>query len=426
MTNLRKSVAAILAASLFAFPASPQSAPGAEVDSWEVSVREMDPVMRDRISSTMREFNGSADDRGVIAEIGQAVGFGLVASAVDVIVSETFNLVQMRKRQKREWMEMIQRENNYTDSITSIRGLKDFYARNSELGALDPSDINFNGIEIRGIRNGHEVIYMACSIDRSRLDNLFRHSKFNLVLDTLAFYPYSCHLPNVAANGIRVMKEIKKGKAEVKGDTIVRPGGNGFSFDDRENLRVGIDFDISSSWINEAVQVHRDVELGKFRLSVNIPDNVTAYKYSRSAEIARAEKLPEAERQAFLARNLVNVEGECFVVPRSFMPLDNGKRMWGTGEYNIKVKVREQCSFDPDSEKAKRWREDYSRMRKMQNRSNEVREYFETLWNQQGMNIVKTSYRTAISTGLKHYGLMAPSSGGAAPAAAKQKAAQQK
>lgn len=90
------------------------------------------------------------------------------------------------------------------------------------------------------------------------------------------------------------------------------------------------------------------------------------------------------------------------------------------------MKVREQCSFDPDSEKAKRWREDYSRMRKMQNRSNEVREYFETLWNQQGMNIVKTSYRTAISTGLKHYGLMAPSSGGAAPAAAKQKAAQQK
>lgn len=411
MISLRKLISGVLLASL----TLPQAAaatvtPGAEVDSWEVSVREMDPAMRSRISSTMKELDGSPADRGVIAEIGKAVGLGLVAGAVDVIVQETFNLAQMRKRQKREWMEMIERENNYTDSITSIRGLKDFYARNSELGALDPSDINFNGIEIRGMRNGKEVIYMSCSIDRSRIENLFRHSKFNLVLDTLAFYPYSCHLPNVAANGIRIMREVKKGKAEIKGDSIVRPGGNGFSFEDRENLRVGIDFSLSSSWINEAVQVHKDVELGEFRLSVDIPDNVRVYTYSRAAELAKAEALPETERDAFLARNLVNVEGECFVVPRSFMPLDNGRRMWGTGEYNIKVKVREQCSFDPESEKARKWREDYSRMRKMQNRSSEVREYFETLWNQQGLNIVKTSYKTAITTGLKHYGL----SGGAA------------
>ncbi|MDE6277055.1 MAG: hypothetical protein K2M06_03005 [Muribaculaceae bacterium] len=404
---IQNKITAVLLGLALALPVVPMRAQASqEVDSWEVSVKEMDPHMRERISSTMRELNGTADDRGVLAEIGQAVGFGLVGGAVDVLVSETINLAKMRQRQKKEWMEMIERENNYTDSITSIKGLKDFYAKNSELGALDPSDINFNGIEIRGMRNGREVIYMSCSIDRSRLDNLFRHSKFNLVLDTLAFYPYSCHLPNVAANGIRVMKELKKGKATVAGDTILRPGGNGFSFDDRENLRVGIDFDLSSSWINEAVQVHRDVELGNFRLSVNIPDNVTRYTYSRNEVLADAERLPESERAAYLARNLVNVEGECFVVPRSFMPLDNGKRMWGTGEYNIKVKVKEQCSFDPDSEKARKWREDYSRMRKMQNRSSEVREYFETLWNQQGMNIVKNSYKTVLTTGLKHYKLM--------------------
>ncbi len=397
---------AILAAAVMLPSAKVGAQSASEVDTWEVSVKEMDPHMRDRISSTMRELKGTADDRGLISEIGQAVGFGLVSSAVDVLVSETINLAQIRKRQKREWQAMIDKENNYTDSITSIKGLKDFYAKNSELGALDPSDINFNGIEIRGMRNGKEVIYMACSIDRSKLDNLFRHSKFNLVLDTMAFYPYSCHLPNVAANGIRVMKEIKKGKSYIDGDTILRPGGNGFSFDERENLRVGIDFDLTSSWINEAVQVHRDVELGNFKISVNIPDNVTRYTYSRSEVLDKAESLPESERRAFLAANLVGVEGECFVVPRSFMPLDNGKRMWGTGEYNIKVKVREQCSFAPGSEKARKWREDYARMRKMQNRSSEVQEYFETLWNQQGMNIVKSSYKTVLTTGLKHYKLM--------------------
>lgn len=382
-----------------------------QVDSWEVKIREMDPSTRQTITSTMKELKGTSDDRGILAEIGQAVGLGLSSSLIEIIVSETFNLAQMRKKQKREWMEMIEKENNYTDSITNIKGLKDFYSQNSSIGPLDPSNINFNGIEIRGMRDGNEVIYMSCSIDRSKLDNLFNHSKFNLVLDTMAFYPYSCHLPNVAANGIKIMHDVKKGKADVKDNEIIRPGGNGFSFDDRENLKVGIDFDLSSSWINEAVQVHRDVKLGDFKISVNIPDNVLEYNYSRSGTIAAANELPEAERNNYLENNLIQVEGESFVVPRSFMPLDNGTRMWGTGEYNINVKVKEQCSFDPNSEKAKNWRKDYSRIRKMQKRSSEVREFFETLWKQKGMDIVKTSYKTALTTGLGHISTMGKSAG---------------
>ena len=401
-----------------------RSGKGVPVDSWEVSIREMDPEMRDRISGTMAELKGTDEDRGLISEIGQAVGFGLISSAVDIIVTETFNLAQMRKRQKAEWMRMIERENNYTDSITSIKGLKDFYTAPSMRGALDPSDINFDGIEIRGIRNGSEVIYMSCSIDRTRLDNMFRHSKFNLVIDTLAFYPYQCHLPNVTANGIRIMKDLKKGHAQVEGDSIVRPGkgGNGFSFDERKNLNVGIDFAISSSWINEAVQVHKDVELGRFQFSISIPDPVGVYTYSRAEKMAQAQHIKdENERQTYLASALLPVEGDCFVVPRSYMPLDNGRRMWGTGEYNIKVKVRESCRFNTESEKAKHWRDDYKRMRKMQNRSGEVQEYFQTLWNQNGLNLVKASYKTAINTGLTHYGLTA--SGAAAQKAQKAAAA---
>lgn len=373
---------------------------GRPADRWEVSIRQMPPEIRAEITETMDRLNGSEEDRGIIADVGHAVGMGIISGLVDAVVTETFNLANYRKKQKREWMKMIQNENNYTDSITSIRGLKDFYNANSRRGALDPSDINFDGIEIRGIRNGQEVIYMSCSIDRDRLEHMFRHSKFNLVLDTLAFYPYQCHLPNVTANGIRTMKDLRKGKAEVKGDTIIRPGngGNGFSFDERNNLRIGIDFSIYSSWINQAVQVHDNVELGKFKFNINIPDNVRVYTYSRKGILNEARQMPQETRDAFLNDRLLAIEGDCFVVPRSYMPLGSGEPMWGTGEYNIKVKVRESCQFAENSEKARHWREDYKRLRQMQRRSGEVQEYFQTLWNQYGNNLVKSSYSTALKT----------------------------
>lgn len=376
---------------------------GVAVDTWEVNIKPMDSKTSDEITETMSLLNGDNNDRGIIAQIGKAVGFGLISGLVDVVVSETFNLIQYRKKQKREWMQMIQNENNYTDSITSIKGLKDFYKEPSTRGALDPSDINFDGIEIRGMRNGQEAIYMSCSIDRDKLDHMFRHSKFNLVIDTLAFYPYQCHLPNVTANGIRTMNELKKGKAQVKGDTIIRPGtgGNGFSFDERNNLRVAIDFSLSSSWINQAVQVHQNVQLGDFRFLINIPDNVLVYTYSRKNVLAKAQGMSGRERDEYLNRELLKVDGDCFVVPRSYMPLGDGTPRWGTGEYNIKVKVRESCQFADDSEKARHWHEDYKRLRQMQHRSSEVKEYFQTLWNQNGMKLLKTSYSTALGIAVK-------------------------
>ncbi len=393
---------------------------GAETDSWEVSVRRMPPETRAEITEAVSQLNGGDQDRGIIADVGKAVGLGLVSGVVDAIVTETFNLAHYRQRQKQEWMRMIMNENNYTDSITSIKGLNDFYNSASFNGAVDPSDMNFDGIEIRGRRNGREVLYLSCSIDRDRIEHIFRHSKFNLVIDSVAFYPYQCHLPNVTANGIRLMNDLRDGKATVRGDSIVRPGGNGFSFDERNNLRVGISFSIYSSWINQAVQIHRDVELGTFSFEISIPDNVRLYTYSRKDILAGAAALPAgAEHDAYLNGHLLHVEGDSFVVPRSYMPLADGRPMWGTGEYNIKVRVRESCRFDPDSDKGRHWREDYKRLRQMQKRGSEVQEYLTTLWNQYGNTMVKTSYSTALKTVA---GQLTGQSGAGGASAAKAKA----
>lgn len=399
-------------------------------DSWEMTVREMPQDVREAITDKFKDLRGIEDyDRSLIADLGNALGLGFTSAVVDMVFTETYNLAQYKKKQKQEWMRMIQNENNYTDSITNIKGINDFYASKSHKGALDPSDINFNGVEIRGMRDGQEVIYMACSIDRDKLDHLFRHSKFNLVLDTLAFNPYVCHLPNVTANGITTMEEIKKGKSDVRGDVsvITRPGigGNGFSFEERNDLKIAVDFSLYSSWINQLVQMHKNVELGNFSFEVSIPDTIIGtYNYSRRDILNELMKLPEGkQRDSFLAANIIPINGDSFVVPRSYMPLDTGRPMWGTGEYNIKVKVRESCRLDSNGDKARNWKEDYKRLRQMQKRSGEVREYFQTLWNQYGNTLVKTSYKTVLTTTANDvYGKIKGTPAASAPASKSAKA----
>lgn len=267
----------------------------------------------------------------------------------------------------------------------------------SSLGALDPSNINFDGISMRGTRDGKEVLFMSCHIDTTRLDHMFQHSKFNLVLDTLIFHPYQCHLPNLLANGIRMME----------GETTERD--NSFSFDERQNLSIGMEMTLSSSWINEAVMVMDNVELGKFKLNINIEQGNPVFIYSR--------KQIEQNRTMGLGRDTtyIQIEGDCFVVPRSYMPISGGKRMWGTGEYNIKVKMRETCQFVRDEDrnkKMKQWYKDYKQLRKMQKKGSQVEEYIKTVWRQNGNTLVKQILKQGLNTGLKAVGIGQTSSGG--------------
>ncbi|MCQ2182586.1 MAG: hypothetical protein MJY89_04180 [Bacteroidales bacterium] len=355
-----------------------------EVDNWQISVNTMDSGCRDRITSVVNRMQASGATRGVTADILKAMGYGGITAAVDIVATEVINLAKYRKQQKQKWMQMIQQENNYTDSLMYVSGVKDFYAETSGYGALDPSNINFDGISLRGMRNGDEVVFISCHIDTTRLDHLFQHSKFHLVVDTIAFNPFKCHLPNLAANGIRMMKDDKNGR------------DNSFKFSEREHLTIGMELSVYSSWINEAVMVQKDVLLGTFKMNVRIPDNVQSYHYSR-AEALRDNK------------ELVEMEGDCFVVPRSFMPISATERMWGTGEYNLKVKFRESCQFSQDAttnEKLKHWEKDYKQLRAMQKKGSQANEYFSTLWKQNGTTLVKTMVKQGLNSGLQSAGIL--------------------
>ena len=222
------------------------------------------------------------------------------------------------------------------------------------------------------MREGKEVLYLSCHIDTARLSHLIQHSKFNLVLDTMAFHPYECHLPNLQANGIHLMKGQQSER------------DNSFSFDERTNLRVGIEMEIFSSWINEAVMVMDNVKLGEFKMNININTHDPIFTYSRrQIEQNRLNARRTAYNNQLSATDttFVGIEGDCFVVPRSFMPVNGGQRMWGTGEYNIKVKMRESCQFSNDEEKNKK------------------------VWQQNENTIMKKIVKSSIDTGAKAVGL---------------------
>lgn len=386
----------------------PGGQPGMEEESMHVEINAMSPSTQQRITQTAEEIQqrGGAT-RGVVSDIFKSAFFGGVSSVVDVATTEIIHLATYRKEQKNKWLQLIQNENNYTDSISSIRGLNDFYRETSRFGALDPSNINFDGITICGTRKGEQVLYLSCHIDTTRLEHLFQHSKFYLVVDSIVFNPYKCHLPNLGANGIRLDDR----------DSCDRD--NRFLYTERTHLNVGMELTLTSSWVNEAVFVQHDVQLGTFKINVSIPDSSDVYTYSRRA-VERNKQLMLADPSLRLDTTTVSVEGDCFVVPRSFMPLNGNEKMWGTGEYKIKVKFRESCQFKDKAsynEKMKHWRKDYKQLLKMQKKGGEVSEYFKDVWKQNGNTLMKTMIKQGLTTGASAAGLSG-SSGGAGGAGA--------
>lgn len=374
------------------------------VDSWKVDVNTMDAHSRQKISEYVEEMQmrGGAD-RAFLADVLNVAKLNSVTTVIDIVSTEVFELANFRKNKKNEWRKMIDRENVYKDSLSYVETIQEFYSETSRYGALDPSNINFDGITVRGHRYGKEYLYMSCHIDMTRLDHLFRHSKFYLVLDTLSFNPYGCHLPNVEANGIRLKNNGES------------PRDNRFSFSERNGLSFSMEMTLSSSWINQAVVLQRNVPLGTFRMHVNIPDGIDVYTYSRK-EIDDNRKRMELDPSLNLPTEYIEIEGDCFVVPRSFMPVGGSELMWGTGEYDLKVNIQEKCRFEEDPDKnmrLKNWYKDYKQLLEMQKEQAGAKEYFQKIWQQNGNTLMKTIVKQSLTTGAGAIGLSGSSSSAA-------------
>lgn len=331
-----------------------------------------------------QKINNFIDDQrhnrsflSALGTIGIAALNTIVTQTAGIGVSEVMNLIETPKKQEAEWKQMIQNECNYEEKLTYINNLTDFYSKGSSNGALDPSDFNFNGFTLHAQRDGKDVLLFYSHVDTEEagLNEIVNHSKFRLVLDSMYFYPYRCHLPNLTANHI----------SQEPGKTYER--GVSFSFEERENLMVSIGFTITSSWYNQAIMLSKEVELGTFSIKVpidqnSLTDSVFVYKRGNHNN-------PPME-----------IAGSCFIVPRSYMPLTGGAPHWGTGEYNVTVTVAEHCSISKEIQD--NWKQDYRHIKSMKKQQQfwpAAKEYCI----QQGTSLLRCTLQTATSTAIKQW-----------------------
>lgn len=367
-----------------------------QMDNFEVDVNQMDDNTRKKLNQVAANYRSKS--RGAFTDIGKSMLYGGVSSVFTVISNEIISLTKIRSQQKRKWMEMRQNECLFIDSLQSAKGQSDFYRKPSVHGALDPSDMNFDGITFRASRNGNEILKMVCHIDTTKFSHLFLHSKFYLVLDSVVFHPYQSYLPNLSVNRIRGV-DSKSSKEQIDYWNMISK----FSFSEQQSPTINIRMDFSSSWINEAVQVYQDVKLGSF--SVNIPINEmdlgkdSVYVYSRQEALMKHKQL-------------IDITGDCFVIPRSYMPVDASNPSWGTGEYKMKVVMSERCQYNPTKGRSSNWHKDYKQLVRLQNHGKAKNEYMMNVvssFKESKDNIIKATYTPLINSLQSSLGLNATS-----------------
>lgn len=348
------------------------------ISSMVVNVNTMDDMKRRKLNDIASHYRST---RGVVLSMLSAGA----TSIATVMAKEIGNLLNIRSKQKRTWTEMRLKECSYEDSLQSVGGQFDFYARTSAYSPYDPSDMNFDGITLEARRNGKVALHLVCRIDSSRFDELFTHSRFFLVLDSVVFYPYQSFLPNINIDPhILMQNEDVDEEMMDYWRNISR-----YDFSEQQNLKLKINLDIFSSWVNEWTQIFRDEKLGSFSIEIPIKESDlrdSVFVYSREEALATGGRV-------------IAVEGGSFVVPRSYMPVDADRPSWGTGEYKMKISFSETCRYNPEGARAKEWKKDYKQLVKLQNAGKAPNEYISqivTTFRDNGMTILKATFNPAM------------------------------
>ena len=290
------------------------------------------------LANEISKMNGERDaSRGYLGDLfnsatGSLKGItsGYVTSFFDLGVTAIGALLTQNSRRKKEWEEVVKKENVYQTVINSVSEMSDFYDDTSFDGAMDPKGMRFDGIGCLRTEGADTMFYISCHIDRSKLHRIINHSKFELMLDTLIISPEHSNLPNTQ---------------------LAIP----YSFKERKNFTLAMDISIISSWMNEIVQLQKDQELGHFNINIPVDEKMLDkkgfFRYVRHEDEAPRYK----------------VMGECFIVPRSYMGFrddkDNFKDCWGTGEYKLSINIKETCDVT-DQYKAQ-WKEDYKHRKQL-------------------------------------------------------------
>ncbi|MBD5189783.1 MAG: hypothetical protein HDS95_05835 [Bacteroidales bacterium] len=352
------------------------------------------------------KLRGVSQNRGLLTDLVSGymnMGTTTLLSASSGLLNMGVSLIKEATRDKRpDWENAVREESVFVKYLPMQMQVLDFYGEPSPNGALDPMNMKFNGFGCKQVinikdENGKdeekEVFYMTCSLraDTVGVARMLNHSKFEVVIDELCFNPYLCNLPNDSVNPNPATRVP-------------------FSFDRRKNLMFNVDAVITSSWINEAIQVFNDVELGRFHIQAAIrPDQLDedgVFRYDRNKEEDKAKQ--------------VSVTGESFIVPRSYIgtsDMQTAEDSWGTGQYKVNMIISESCQINDDfyksEDKGKKkwdknvWGEEWKIMKKRMPRANMWTQIKNTVFPQfSGETWISTLTEPFVTTLVKHEGLL--------------------
>jgi hypothetical protein len=301
------------------------------------------------------------EERGLGADIFSAslnaakgIGSGYVTSFVDMGVNAVASLITRNSRLKQEWEQTVTAENSWSTNIKTIQDVKDFYNDTTNMGALDPMGMSFDGIGCMRMEGRDTVFFISCHINRAKLDRIVKHSKFELVLDSLIVSPYHSKLPN--------------SQLPIN-----------FSFVERKNFNLSMNIKISSSWFTENIELHDNMPLGEFTITIPVDkDSLDEKGYLRYARSKNEESAYE-------------VVGESFIVPRSYMGYrDENKKfhnVWGTGQYKLDITLSETC--DITDEYRNNWKQDRKMRNNMKPKNGFVSNVWQTVSKQKWNDITK-------------------------------------
>lgn len=282
----------------------------------------------DRLLALQESSRGEAE-RGLFGDL---LWQGYTSAFKQKTVNATSNLISLGlnyvtealKSDREKWYRRAQQQCYYNQPLSAETKIDDFYALPSTKGAMDPENLKFEGfgcknyIEVVGGSNeGVGVFYIFCKMRRDSigLRHIINHSKFMVEVDSLVFNPKYCNLPNDST-----------GSAESR-----------FSFEKRDNLSLELKVRFYSSWMNQATMIANNQQLGEFTINVNVDKK----KLNADGVFIYDRNDPDFD-------NLISIDGDCYIVPRSYTGTTdavNYQPTWGTGQYRIEMEVSERCSI---------------------------------------------------------------------------------
>lgn len=341
MKKLITALILISGAACAAIPTNAQPAPGAQREMqgqrrYDIIVNQQnDTLSFNRSLRALRGNSALLSNRGILGDIASgyiSLGTSTLLSASQNLLGAGLAFIKEAARDKRpDWEKATLGENRFVKRLPMYTEILDFYSAPSTIGALDPTDMKFSGFGCRQyiVVNGddgkpreEEVFYLSCSLrdDEQGIARMLNHSKFEVVVDELRFNPYLCNLPNDSLSA----------------DPSTRID---FDFDKRSDLEFKVVATVTSSWINEAIQVAKDVELGRFTITAKIDPRFigedNTFRYNRKEDIGSGK--------------VVTVTGDSFIVPRSYVgsaDMSAPGASWGTGQYKVEMDISESCRIN--------------------------------------------------------------------------------